>query len=66
MGHFHIALEEGPNETFGDYIDTWKMTHFNELFFCEFSLPNGPFQSNNWNQPSGEKEVRRILFRYTN
>jgi hypothetical protein len=49
-GHFHIILEQGLGETLGDYMDTWKMTHFNELFFCEFALPNGPFWDNDWEQ----------------
>jgi hypothetical protein len=41
------------------------MTHFNELFFCEFALPNGPFQGNDWEQqPGGEKVVKRIIFKY--
>jgi hypothetical protein len=41
------------------------MTHFNEFFFYEFALPNGPFGDNDWEQkPRGEKVVRSILFRY--
>jgi hypothetical protein len=51
------------SETLGDYMDTWKMTHFNELFFCEFALPNGPFQGNDW-ELGGEKVVKRIIFKY--
>jgi hypothetical protein len=43
-------LEERPNENLGDYMDTWKMTHFNELFFCEFVLLIGPYQGNDWKQ----------------
>jgi hypothetical protein len=32
-GNFHIALGERLGEILGDYMDTWKMTHFNEFFF---------------------------------
>ncbi len=46
-------------------MDTWKMTHFNELFFHEYILPNGPFQGYDWEQQlGGEKVARRILFKY--
>jgi hypothetical protein len=41
-------------------MDTWKMTHFNEFSFCEFVLPSGPFQGNEWEQQSsGEKAIRK-------
>jgi hypothetical protein len=46
-------------------MDTWKMIHFNELFFCEFVLPIGPYQGNDWKQqPNDKKVVRRIFFNY--
>jgi hypothetical protein len=45
-GHFNIILEGGTCETLGDYMDTWKMTHFNEFFPREFSMLNVPFQGN--------------------
>ncbi len=45
-------------------MDTWKMTHFNEFFFQEFSLPIGSFCGNDWEQPGGEKVVKRIFFKY--
>jgi hypothetical protein len=37
-------------------MDTWKMIHFNELFFHEFALPIGPFQGHDWDQqqPNGK------------
>jgi hypothetical protein len=41
FGKKHLTLK-----TLGDYMDTWKMIHFNELFFCEFALTIGPFQGN--------------------
>jgi hypothetical protein len=60
QGHFHIALVERLGGTLGDYMDTWKMTHFNEFSFCEFVLPSGPFQGNEWEQQSsGEKAIRK-------
>jgi hypothetical protein len=34
-------LEKKPSENLGDYMDTWKMIHFNELFCREFILPIG-------------------------
>jgi hypothetical protein len=43
--HFNLWKKHLTLETLGDYMDTWKMTHFNELFFCEFALPIGPFKA---------------------
>ncbi len=47
-------------------MDTWKMTHFNELFFPEFALPSGPFKNNDWDQqqPNGKKLMKRIFINY--
>jgi hypothetical protein len=46
-------------------MDTWKIIHLNELFFREFGLPIGPFQSNNWEQqPNGKNLIRKIFFNY--
>jgi hypothetical protein len=45
-------------------MDTWKMTHFNELFFCEFVLLIRPYQGNDWKQQPGDKKVVRRIFYY--
>ncbi len=41
------------------------MTHFNELFFCEFVLPNGPFEvmvgKNNQGAKGSEKNPFQVL-----
>jgi len=55
-------LEEEPSENLGNYMDTWKMIHFNELFFREFVLPIGPYQGNDWKQQPDDKKVVRKYF----